>query len=1024
MSDGVAQNSGTQAASSGEAAAVAGAAVAGPAVAATIAAAVPAAAQAAAPAAPVQVAAAVATPVAPVAVAAVQPAPAAADCAPPKKKVSHKQDRKKTEEEHARATDSDEDQNLSQPADGCVLPQTGEAAAPVQEGAASTPVYDEGGAGGISNGLLIGAGVLAAVGVGVLALAKDDEDKNAPPVATADTAAVNEGATVNGSVATNDSDPENDTLTFALTGTAPAGLTFNTDGTYVFDANNAAYNSLAAGATQVLTIPYTVSDGRGGTATSTLTITVTGTNDAPTVVADTAAVNEDAVVTGNLRTNDSDPDTGATLTYTVVGTAPAGLTVNADGTYTFDAGNAAYQDLAQGQTRVVTATFAVSDGTAPAVNTTLTITITGTNDAPVAVAATSAATEGGATVTGQLVATDVDQGAELSFSVDPAVPGLTVSSSGAFSFDPTNAAYDSIAAGETRAVVANYTVTDERGATSTSTLTINVTGINDAPTAVADTAAVNEGATLTGSVATNDIDPDQGDVLTFTLNGAAPTGLTFNSNGSFTFDAGNAAYNSLAAGATQVLTIPYTITDAAGASSTAALTITVTGTNDAPVVVAKVDAVTEDATITGDLSIGDTDPDVGDTLSYSVVGTAPAGLTVNSDGTYTFNAANAAYQGLGVGQTQVVTATIAVTDGNGATVNTTLAITVTGTNDVPVVVADVAAGTEDTSIQGDLRTNDSDVDVGDTLTYTLVGNAPAGFTLNSDGTYSLDATDPAYRNLRQGEVQTVTVDYTVTDGNSAAIPSTLTITVTGVIETVNLDIDDDASLASARLFDAGATDFLFTDDDVVASNVIINAFGEDDFIQFDGDVGSYTFASGDFDGDGVADDLSITSNVSGAAGTVILTNSIADGTVVTNEAQADAAIGAASDNFQFIVTQSLDADDDSNVITARTFDAGSGSFRFTDDADVASSAVVINFGANDRIVLEAGNSYSFANRDLDGDNLGNDLEITINKAGGVVSTLVIKDIVDPSAIVFDEARAEVAVNDFLGTTNVDYFQFA
>ena len=41
--------------------------------------------------------------------------------------------------------------------------------------------------------------------------------------------------------------------------------------------------------------------------------------------------------------------------------------------------------------------------------------------------------------------------------------------------------------GATTDVVANYTVTDEHGATATATLTITLTGTNDAPVAVADT---------------------------------------------------------------------------------------------------------------------------------------------------------------------------------------------------------------------------------------------------------------------------------------------------------------------------------------------------------------------------------------------------------------------------------------------------------------------------------------------------------------------------------------------------------
>ena len=96
------------------------------------------------------------------------------------------------------------------------------------------------------------------------------------------------------------------------------------------------------------------------------------------------------------------------------------------------------------------------------------------------------------------------------------------------------------------------TVADEHGATSTATLTITVTGTNDGPVAAADAnTAVEDSALLTGSVATNDSDTDDGAVLTYSLNDAAPAGLAFSSDGSYTFDPSNAAYQHLAAGATQ-----------------------------------------------------------------------------------------------------------------------------------------------------------------------------------------------------------------------------------------------------------------------------------------------------------------------------------------------------------------------------------------------------------------------------------------------------------------------------------------
>ena len=98
-------------------------------------------------------------------------------------------------------------------------------------------------------------------------------------------------------------------------------------------------------------------------------------------------------------------------------------------------------------------------------------------------------------------------------------------------------------------VVANYTVTDEHGATRTSTLTITLTGTNDAPVAVADTNAGSEDSTITGTVATNDSDVDDGAILSYSLD-APVAGLTLNADGSYSFDAGNAAYQHLAQGAT------------------------------------------------------------------------------------------------------------------------------------------------------------------------------------------------------------------------------------------------------------------------------------------------------------------------------------------------------------------------------------------------------------------------------------------------------------------------------------------
>ena len=198
------------------------------------------------------------------------------------------------------------------------------------------------------------------------------------------------------------------------------------------------------------------------------------------------------IITGTVATNDSDVDDGAILTYAL--NAPvAGLTLNADGSYSFDAGNAAYQHLAQGATTDVVANYTVTDEHGATSTTSLTITLTGTNDAPVAVADTNAGNEDTSSPALSRPTTATSMTARsLTYALNAPVAGLTFNADGSYSFDAGNAAYQHLAQGATTDVVANYTVTDEHGATSTTSLTITLTGTNDAPVAVADTNSGNE----------------------------------------------------------------------------------------------------------------------------------------------------------------------------------------------------------------------------------------------------------------------------------------------------------------------------------------------------------------------------------------------------------------------------------------------------------------------------------------------------------------------------------------------------
>ena len=397
---------------------------------------------------------------------------------------------------------------------------------------------------------------------------------------------------------------------------------------------------------------------------------------------------------------------------------------------------ASLQHLAEGATVTDTFTYAIKLGNGTLSWATASVTIAGTNDGPVAQAGVNHGNEDTVT-TGAVVGTDVDDGAVLTYSLNGAVDGLTLSPNGSYSFDAGVAAYQHLAEGATTNVVASYTVTDEHGASATSTLTITVTGTNDGPVAVADTNAGVEDTTIAGTVATNDSDVDDGAVLTYSLD-AAVAGLTLNADGGYSLDAGNAAYQHLAAGATTDVVANYTVTDEHGATAASTLTITVTGANDGPVAVADTNSAAEDTTITGSVATNDSDIDDGAVLTYLLDG-AVAGLTLNADGSYSFDAGNAAYQSLNSGDHLPVVANYTVTDEFGASASSTLTITVNGANDAPpppppptsasVIITGEGHGPSDTHVA--LPDNATNV----TVTVTAAGDfdwQKEGFDITGD----------------------------------------------------------------------------------------------------------------------------------------------------------------------------------------------------------------------------------------------------------------------------------------------------
>ena len=250
-------------------------------------------------------------------------------------------------------------------------------------------------------------------------------------------------------------------------------------------------------------------DLEGNSASRAIEVRVLDLNDAPVAIPIERqnAIEDGSMIGGRLTATDA--DVNAVLSYAPEGAAVPGLVINSDGNWTFDPSAAAYQDLGAGETREVVVTYRVTDEQGEFDTESFTITVTGTNDAPVATFTTAqTATEDGAVIGGQLTATDADASAVLSYALEGTpIAGLVIDADGSWTFDPSVAAYQDLGAGETRDVVVNYRVSDEYGLTNTASFTITVAGTNDVPVGeVSIIGAVVEGQTLTVSNTLDDLE--------------------------------------------------------------------------------------------------------------------------------------------------------------------------------------------------------------------------------------------------------------------------------------------------------------------------------------------------------------------------------------------------------------------------------------------------------------------------------------------------------------------------------------
>ncbi|MCB9969813.1 MAG: tandem-95 repeat protein [Geminicoccaceae bacterium] len=558
------------------------------------------------------------------------------------------------------------------------------------------------------------------------------------PEALNDTATTTEDTAVSVAVLANDTDVDGDALRIT-------GVSAGANGTARISGSEITFTP-KADFTGSEDISYTISDGKGGTAQAVLRIEVTAVNDAPVATADSATTTEDTPVVIEVVANDTDVD-GDALKVDAVTIAPANGTaaVSGAGTITYTP-----NENFNGTDKF---TYQVTDGAGGLDTAEVTVRVNPGNDAPVAADDAATMAEDGKALKIPVLANDTDiDGDRLTVTAigNEATLGTATIAKGGITYTPFKDA--------TGTDTFTYTVSDPSGATSTATVTVEITPVNDAPTAVDDTATTAEDTLVTISPLANDSDVD-GDQVSVTAVGAARLGTVVLDGDTLTYTPNENAHG------TDRFT--YTISDGDGdgaLTSTATVTVTIDSVNDAPVANADTATTTEDRALAVNVIANDTDAD-GDRLTVTGITAAPANGTaeiVNNQIRYT---PNADFNGED-------TLTYSVDDGQGGTAEAVLTIQVSPLNDAPVAVADEATTDEDTAVAIDVLANDSDVD-GDALTVTTVGGARLGTVAIAEDGSSLTYTPKADAN------GTDTFTYTVGDG-AARATATVTVTVNPV----------------------------------------------------------------------------------------------------------------------------------------------------------------------------------------------------------------------------------------------------
>ena len=424
-----------------------------------------------------------------------------------------------------------------------------------------------------------------------------------------------------------------------------------------------------------------------------ITVVDQGVNEAPVASDDAATTREDEAVVVRVLDNDRDPENDDLAVIRVTAPQNGAAEVDAGGetiTYTPRLNHHGADSF----------TYTVSDGHLDG-QAEVSVTIRSVNDAPAFAAApaersVSENAQPGAKVGVPVIATDVDD-ITLTYRLQGAPEFEIVEDTGQIQVAPGV----TLDREHTSSYEVTVTASDGKGGTDSITVTINVSNVNEAPTAVNDTATTDEDQSVRIDVLANDTDPDTEraaltvSVLRDPLDGTARVEsdrtITYTPNANF------AGENSFT----------YRLSDGS-LSDDGSVTVTVEAVNDAPAFPAATAerSVSENAQPGANVGTPVTARDIDSaTLIYRLTGASEFEIVEDTGQIQVAPGVT-----LDRERTPSYEVTVTASDGKGGTDSITVTINVSDVPEPPTAVNDTATTDEDQSVRIDVLANDTDPD--------------------------------------------------------------------------------------------------------------------------------------------------------------------------------------------------------------------------------------------------------------------------------------------------------------------------